>query len=70
MYTRACVFVQKMKRKHGANPVWVWGLLEENYNYLKGDGHFLSENEMKDLEEEIIEGLAVDNSGWRVEKGV
>lgn len=52
----ACQFVQKMKRKHHANPAWVWDVLEDN-GILKGHGHILSAEEQADIEAYIIDGL-------------
>lgn len=52
----ASQFVQKMKRKHHANPAWVWDVLADN-GVFKGHGHILSAEEQKDIEEYIIEGL-------------
>ena len=52
----ACQFVQKMKRKHHANPAWVWDVLGDN-GILKGHGHILSAEEQADIEEYIIDGL-------------
>lgn len=52
----ACQFVQKMKRKHHANPAWVWDVLGDN-GIIKGHGHILSAEEQADIEAYIIDGL-------------
>lgn len=50
-------FVQDMKRKHGANIVWVWDVLEEELNIIKGCNGVLTEDEMEYIEAIIIDGL-------------
>ena len=55
-FISACHFVQKMKRKHHANPAWVWDVLGDN-GIIKGHGHILSAEEQADIEAYIIDGL-------------
>lgn len=55
---RACVFVQKMKRKYGARPIWVWDMIEDELNYDKGDGALLDEEEAAYIESLVVEGLS------------
>lgn len=57
-YMSAAKFVAKMKKKHGANPVWVWDELKENFNIIKGLGCWINGEEMKIAEQIIIDGLA------------
>lgn len=56
-YMSAAQFVAKMKRKHGANPIWVWDELEENFNIIKGLGCLINGEEMRIAEQIIIDGL-------------
>ena len=55
MYTSACQFVAYMKRKYNINPIWVWDLLEEEYNIIKGTGALLTQEEKKEIENIIKE---------------
>ena len=50
-------FVQDMKLKHGANIVWVWDVLEEELNIIKGCNCVLDDEEIKYIEAIIIDGL-------------
>lgn len=54
---KASAFVQKMKRKYGARPLWVWDLLADRYNILKGYGWEITEEEQKTIEELVKTGL-------------
>lgn len=58
---KASVFVQRMKRKYGANPVWVWDMIEENFNYIKGCGALLDPHECEELKGLIEDGLSEDD---------
>lgn len=53
MYTKASNFVAYMKKKYNINSVWVWDLLEEEYNILKGIGAIISTEEKNAIEEII-----------------
>ena len=53
MYTKASVFVAYMKKKYNVNSVWVWDLLEEEFNILKGMSAILTEEEKNAIEEII-----------------
>ena len=55
MYTSASQFVAYMKRKYNINPIWVWDLLEEEYNIIKGTGALLTQEEKKEIENIIKE---------------
>lgn len=52
-YISCAQFVAKMKRKYPVNPVWVWDMLEEEFNYIKGLGCVISVEEAKLIEETI-----------------
>lgn len=56
-FKQASQFVQDMKRKHGANPIWVWDLLEDEFNIIKGLGCIVLPEEMAHIESLVIEGL-------------
>lgn len=57
MYTKASSFVSYMKKKYDVNAIWVWDLLEEEFNILKGIGAMLTEEEKNAIEEIIKEGI-------------
>lgn len=46
----AAQFVARMKRKYQVNPVWVWDLLEEEYNIIKGLGCVVLREEAEEIE--------------------
>lgn len=54
---KARAFVQKMKRKYGARPLWVWELLTDQYNIIKGCGWTMTEEEQETIEELVKTGL-------------
>ena len=56
---KASACVQKMKKKYGARPLWVWDLLAEEYNIIKGYGWELTEEEQKTIEYLVKEGLDI-----------
>lgn len=49
-YISAGQLVSRMKRKYQVNPVWVWDLLEEEYNIIKGLGCVVSREEAEEIE--------------------
>ena len=49
-YTSAAQFVSRMKRKYPVNPVWVWDLLEDEYNIIKGTAGIISKDEADEIE--------------------
>ena len=57
MYTKASSFVAYMKKKYNINSVWVWDLLEEEYNIIKGIGCLLNKEEKEKFEKIIKENI-------------
>ena len=49
-YIPAAQVVSRMSRKYGANKVWLWDLLEENFNMIKGLGCVMNLLEVQEFE--------------------
>lgn len=49
-YTPASNVVSRMARKYNVNPVWLWDLLEEEYNIIKGLGCVMNLLEIREFE--------------------
>lgn len=56
-YYKASDIVQRISKKYQANRVWIWDVLEEQYNIIKGTGGVLTADEVKVLEEIVKESL-------------
>ena len=49
-YIPASQVVSRLSKKYGVNKVWLWDLLEENYNIIKGVGCVMNLLEIEELE--------------------
>lgn len=49
-FVSAAQFVSRMVRKYGINRCWVWDLLEEEYNIIKGTNGVVNSLEAKEVE--------------------
>ena len=56
-YYKASDVVQRISKKYQANKVWIWDVLEEQYNIIKGTGSMITAEEAKVIEEIVKEGL-------------
>lgn len=56
-YVNASQFVSRMKNKYFVNPIWVWDLLEDEFNIIKGLGCVISKEERDTIEQIIKEEL-------------
>ena len=54
-YIKCSVFVQRMAKKHNVKPLYVWDILEEELNLIKGLGCVMTLAEMEWVEKIIIE---------------
>lgn len=49
-YIKASSMVQRLSKKYKVNPVWIWDLLEEEFNIQKGTGGVVNQNEINEIE--------------------
>lgn len=56
-YVSAAQFVAHMAKKYGANKRWVWDVLEEEFNIIKGTGGVMNLLETQEAEYIIKTGL-------------
>ncbi len=56
-YVSAAQFVSRMVKKYGANRCWVWDVLEEEFNIIKGTNGVLNLLEVQEAEYIIKSGL-------------
>lgn len=49
-YIPASQVVSRLSKKYGVNKVWLWDLLEENYNIIKGVGCVMNLLEIEEME--------------------
>lgn len=56
-YISATLFVSKMVRKYSTSRTWIWVLLEEQFNIIKGLGCVLTGDEAQTIEDIIVELL-------------
>lgn len=52
-YISAASFVFRISRKYNVNKVWVWDLLESEFNIIKGNSGLVSLDERTAIEEII-----------------
>ena len=53
-YLPAGKFVDYMVRKHSANRAWIWEILEEDYNIIRGIGGIMTIDERMRTEHKIV----------------
>ena len=49
-YTNASAVVDRLSKKYQANKAWLWDLLEEEYNIIKGLGCVMNLLEIQEFE--------------------
>lgn len=49
-YVSAARFVSRMVRKYSVNRCWVWDLLEEEFNIIKGTNGVMNSLEVEEIE--------------------
>lgn len=53
-YIEVCKVINRLSRKYFVNSVWLWDVVAENWNYIKGLGCIMTKEEAKELEEIAI----------------
>lgn len=56
-YVRAAQFVSRMVKKYGANRCWVWDVLADEFNIIKGTNGIMNQLEAQEAEHIIKNGL-------------
>ncbi len=56
-FISAAQFVSRMVKKYGANRCWVWDVLEDEFNIIKGIKGLLDQSEAQEAEHIIKSGL-------------
>lgn len=56
-YVSAARFVSRMVEKYGANRVWVWDVLADEFNIIKGAHGIMNQLEVREAEHIIKSGL-------------
>lgn len=59
-YIKASQFVANMSKKYGANRCYVWDILGEEYNIIKGIGALMDATEAQEAERIIKTGISGD----------
>ena len=57
---KASYIVAKLSKKYNANKIWIWDIMEDQYNIIKGLGCVITSEQVKVIEEIIIDGLSED----------
>lgn len=50
--------VKKLSRKYHARSLWIWEVIEDEFNLDRGDGALLTQEEMEELESIISDYMA------------
>ena len=59
-YLPAAQFVEKMVRRYGINRPWVWDVLEDEFNIIKGIGCVMDREDMERAEDALIAYIVED----------
>ena len=56
-YYQASYIVDRMSKKYNANKVWLWDMLEEEFNIIKGTNGMMNLIEVGEFEYMVKSGL-------------
>lgn len=56
-YYRASYIVDRMSKKYNANKIWLWDMLEEEFNIIKGTNGMMNLIEIREFEYMVKSGL-------------
>lgn len=56
-YYSASYIVNRLSKKYNANRIWLWDMLEEEFNIIKGTGGMMNILEIREFEYMVKNGL-------------